>query len=124
MMENRTRVEKYRKHREEIAQMDTYRFENPYSIPEEDEEMSDIAMNDETLKTEHIKKSTLSISLDNLIKAHDEYTIMMSQEEINKKRKEEKKVKQRKIRNIVIIISVLASLLIILIILVLILLLR
>lgn len=81
-------------------------------------------MNDETLKTEHIKKSTLSISLDNLIKAHDEYTIMMSQEEINKKRKEEKKVKQRKIRNIVIIISVLATLVVILIVLVLILLFR
>ncbi len=123
-MENKTRVEKYRKHREDIAQMDTYRFENPYSIPEGDDEMSDIAMNDETLKTEHIKKSTLSISLDNLIKAHDEYTIMMSQEEINKKRKEEKKVKQRKIRNIVIIISVLATLVVILIVLVLILLFR
>ena len=104
-MENsKSRVEKYRKHREEISQMDTYKFESPYSIPDEDEE-DDVAMNEETLKTEHIKKSTLSISLDQLIKAHDEYTIMMSQEEINKKKKEEQKIKFRKIRNMAIVIG-------------------
>ena len=83
--------------------MDTYKFESPYSIPEEDDD--DVAMNEETLKTEHIKKSTLSISLDQLIKAHDEYTIMMSQEEIKKKKKEEQKIKFRKIRNIAIVIG-------------------
>ena len=104
-MENsKSRVEKYRKHREEISQMDTYKFESPYSIPDEDEN-DDVAMNEETLKTEHIKKSTLSISLDQLIKAHDEYTIMMSQEEINKKKKEEQKIKFRKIRNMAIVIG-------------------
>lgn len=104
-MENsKSRVEKYRKHREEISQMDTYKFESPYSIPEEDED-DDVAMNEETLKTEHIKKSTLSISLDQLIKAHDEYTIMMSQEEINKKKKEEQKIKFRRIRNMAIVIG-------------------
>lgn len=104
-MENsKSRVEKYRKHREEISQMDTYKFESPYSISEEDED-DDVAMNEETLKTEHIKKSTLSISLDQLIKAHDEYTIMMSQEEINKKKKEEQKIKFRKIRNMAIVIG-------------------
>ena len=53
-MENsKSRVEKYRKHREEISQMDTYKFESPYSIPDEDED-DDVAMNEETLKTEHI----------------------------------------------------------------------
>ena len=103
-MENsKSRVEQYRKHREEISQMDTYKFESPYSIPEEDD--ADVAMNEATLKTEHIKKSTLSISLDQLIKAHDEYTIMMSQEEIKKKKKEEQKIKFRKIRNIAIVIG-------------------
>ena len=103
-MENsKSRVEKYRKHREEISQMDTYKFESPYSMPEEDND--DVAMNEETLKNEHIKKSTLSISLDQLIKAHDEYTIMMSQEEIKKKKKEEQKIKFRKIRNMVIVIG-------------------
>lgn len=106
-MADQSRVEKYKKHREEIAQMDNYRFESPYSIPEEDPllEKDDVAMSEETLKTEHIKKSTLSISLDQLIKAHDEYTIMMSQEEINKKRKEEKKVKMKKIIKLAILLG-------------------
>ena len=106
-MENKTRVEKYKKHREEISEMDTYRFENPYSIPEEDSAENDVAMNEETLKSEHIKKSTLSISLDQLIKAHDEYTVMMAQEEIRKKKKEAQKVKMRKIRNGSLIVLIL-----------------
>ena len=84
-MEQKTRVEKYKKHRDEISKMDTYRFDNPYAIPEDDfEEENDIAMNEDTLQKEHIKKSTLSISLDQLIKAHEEYTVMISQEEITK----------------------------------------
>ena len=103
-MEQKTRVEKYKKHRQEIQDMDTYRFDSPYSIPQEsDDEKGDIAMNEETLQTEHIKKSTLSISLDQLIKAHDEYTIMMSQEEIKQKKQEEKRNKMRKIRNVTLI---------------------
>lgn len=106
-MEKKSRVEKYRKHREEISKRDTYRFENPYAMPEEENfEENDIAMSDETLQSEHIKKSTLSISLDQLIKAHEEYTVMISQEEINRKKKEEQKLKFRKIRNRIAIIGV------------------
>lgn len=103
-MENKTRVEKYKKHREEISQMDTYRFDNPYSMPIEEDE-NDMAMSEETLKSEHIKKSTLSISLEQLIKAHDEYTVMISQDEINRKKKEERRNKLREIRNISLIIG-------------------
>ena len=103
-MENKTRVEKYKKHRQDIQDMDTYRFDSPYSMPEENDEDNDVAMNEETLQNEHIKKSTLSISLDQLIKAHDEYTIMMSQEEIKQKKKEEQRNKVRRIRNITLII--------------------
>lgn len=121
-MEAKSRVEKYRKHREEIAQMDTYRFENPYSIPEEDYDENDVAMNEETLKTEHIKKSTLSISIDQLIKAHDEYTVMISQEEIKRKKKEAQKVKFRKIRKYVFIFGGLALLLVFFIVIILVLL--
>ncbi len=121
-MENKTRVEKYKKHREEISEMDTYRFENPYSIPEEDSAENDVAMNEETLKSEHIKKSTLSISLDQLIKAHDEYTVMMAQEEIRKKKKEAQKVKMRKIRNGSLLIGGIALIAVLLIVLILILL--
>jgi hypothetical protein len=110
VMETKTRVEKYRKHREDISKMDTYRFDNPYAISEESEEENDIAMSDETLQREYIKKSTLSISLDKLIKAHDEYTIMISQEEIKKKKKEEQKIKLRKVRNIALISGILVLL--------------
>ncbi len=114
-METKSRVEKYRKHREEIAQMDTYRFENPYLIPEEEYNDDDVAMNEETLKTEHIKKSTLSISIDQLIKAHDEYTVMISQEEIKNKKKEAQKVKFRKIMKYILIFGSLLLLLVFLI---------
>lgn len=122
-MEKQSRVEKYKKLREEISQLDTYRFDNPYSIPQEDNlDENDIAMNDETLKTEHIKKSTLSISLDQLIKAHDEYTIMMHQEEIKKQKKEEDKEKFTKVKNLVIVSIIIGLLIAILVILLIILL--
>lgn len=122
-MEQKTRVEKYKKHRDEISKMDTYRFDNPYSIPEDDfEEENDIAMTEDILQKEHIKKSTLSISLDQLIKAHEEYTVMISQEEIKRKNKEEQKVKLRKIRNIVLISGIIVLLIAILILLIVILL--
>ncbi len=122
-MEQKTRVEKYKKHRDEISKMDTYRFDNPYAIPEDDfEEENDIAMNEDTLQKEHIKKSTLSISLDQLIKAHEEYTVMISQEEIKRKNKEEQKVKLRKIRNIAVISGIIVLLIAILILLIIILL--
>lgn len=115
-MEQKTRVEKYKKHRDEISKMDTYRFDNPYAIPEEEyDEENDIAMDEDVLQKEHIKKSTLSISLDQLIKAHEEYTIMISQEEINRKKKEEQKVKMRKIRNISILSGIIVLLIAILI---------
>jgi tRNA A37 threonylcarbamoyladenosine biosynthesis protein TsaE len=122
-MEQKTRVEKYKKHRDEISKMDTYRFDSPYAIPEDDfEEENDIAMNEDTLQKEHIKKSTLSISLDQLIKAHEEYTVMISQEEIKRKNKEEQKVKLRKIRNIAVISGIIVLLIAILILLIVILL--
>lgn len=117
-MEYKTRVEKYQKHREEISQMDTYRFDNPYSIPSDNSEDNDIAMSEETLQKEHIKKSTLSISLDQLIKAHDEYTSMISQEEINRKRREVRRNKFRKIRNGILIIGSIVILIILLILLI------
>ena len=58
-MDRQTRVQKYKKLREQITQMDTYKFENPYHV---DETMDDdVGMSNEELMTEHIKKSTLSI---------------------------------------------------------------
>lgn len=80
-MVDKTREEKYQKLRTEISQMDKD-YDNPYNSLKEPQE---VAMNDEELKTEHIKKNTLSISIDQLIKAHDEYTVMISKEEIDAK---------------------------------------
>ena len=96
-MDRQTRVQKYKKLREEITQMDTYKFENPYRVEEEDENLQDVGMSNEELKTEHIKKSTLSISIDQIVKAHDEYTSMLAQEKMNKKEKETKKLRFKKL---------------------------
>ncbi len=95
-MDRQTRVQKYKKLREEINHMDTYKFENPYRV-EEDENLHDVGMSNEELKTEHIKKSTLSISIDQIVKAHDEYTSMVAQEKKKNKDKETKKLRFRKL---------------------------
>lgn len=95
-MDRQTRVQKYKKLREEINHMDTYKFENPYRV-EEDENLQDVGMSNEELKTEHIKKSTLSISIDQIVKAHDEYTSMVAQEKKKNKDKETKKLRFRKL---------------------------
>lgn len=94
-MDRQTRVQKYKKLRDEISQMDTYKFENPYHV---DETMDDdVGMSNEELMTEHIKKSTLSISIDQIVKAHDEYTTLVSQEKKNKKENETKKIQFKKL---------------------------
>ena len=96
-MDRQTRVEKYKKLREEITQMDTYKFENPYHVDESNDEFDDVGMSNEELKTEHIKKSTLSISIDQIVKAHNEYTTMIANEKKDKKDKESKKLQFRKL---------------------------
>jgi len=97
MGEKQTRVNLYTELRNQIDRMDTYSFddkdrEKKYSsssIPIIHEE----AMINSEIKTEHIKKNTLSISIDELIKQHDEYTSSFEKKELNKKYKE---VKRRK----------------------------
>ena len=92
-MDKQTRVDKYKKLRESIQDMSTYNnFNSPYQVSEPEEEKDDIAMSEEVLQTEHVKKNTLSISIDQIVKAHDEYTTMISKEDIEKKTKEEKKM--------------------------------
>lgn len=93
-MDRQTRVQKYKKLRDEIKQMDTYKFENPYHF---DDEQNDVGMSNEELQTEHIKKSTLSISIDQIVKAHDEYTTMVAQEKKKNKEKETKRLQFRKL---------------------------
>ena len=119
-MDRQTRVQKYKKLRAEINQMDQYKFDNPYHVEESHDEFDDVGMSNEELKTEHIKKSTLSISIDQIVKAHDEYTTMIAQEKKNNKDKETKKLQYRKLMfrlsiiSIVILLVVIAVLVIIL----------
>lgn len=115
-MDRQTRVQKYKKLRQEITQMDTYKFENPYRVEDEDEKLQDIGMSNEELMTEHIKKSTLSISIDQIVKAHDEYTFMVAQEKKKNKDKETKKLRFKKMMNrlSVVLIAILILVIIVL----------
>jgi hypothetical protein len=94
-MEKETRVNKYKKLREEIAQMDSNRFESPYHLDDSDES-NEIGMSDEELQNAHVKKNTLSLSIDQIVKAHDEYTTIMEKKDIEAQAKQEKKLKQKK----------------------------
>jgi hypothetical protein len=122
-MDKQTRVEKYKKYRESIQDMSTYNnFNSPYQVSEDDPDKNDVGMSEEVLQDEHIKKNTLSISIDQIVKAHDEYTTMISQEDIEKKNKEEKKLQLHKLIYRIAIITgvvVIVSLIVIIIVLIL-----
>jgi len=122
-MDKQTRVEKYKKYRESIQDMSTYNnFNSPYQVSEEDPDKNDVGMSEEVLQDEHIKKNTLSISIDQIVKAHDEYTTMISQEDIEKRNKEEKKLQLHKLIYRIAIITgivVIVSLIVIIIVLIL-----
>lgn len=105
-MDRQTRVQKYKKLREEITRMDTYKFDNPYHVEEPNDEFDDVGMTNEELKAEHIKKSTLSISIDQIVKAHDEYTTMIANEKKASKDKETKKLQYKKLMFRISIISI------------------
>lgn len=92
--EKQTRVEKYKKLRQEIDEMDVSRVENPYQV--QDDSLNDVGLSNDELQQEHVKKNTLSISIDQIVKAHDEYTTMIAQDELDKQRKETNKIKLRK----------------------------
>lgn len=117
-MDKKTRVEKYKKLREEIDDMDTYKFDSPFQV---NEEKDDIAMSNDELQEQHIKKNTLSISIDQIVKAHDEYTTMISKEELKKQEKNANKVQNKKllitigiIGGIVILLAIIVVLLVLL----------
>ena len=71
MEEKTSRVDKYKKHRQNIENMDTFRFDSENSYLDDADE-GDVGMSQEELKDEHVKRSTLSIPIEELIKAHDE----------------------------------------------------
>jgi len=120
-MDRQTRVEKYKKLRESIKEMDAINFNSPYQISEENPDKGDRGMSDEDLQNEYVKKNTLSMSIDQIVKAHDQYTTIVSAEEIEEKNKEYKKSERRKlwfrivvVAGIVIAIGLIVALIILL----------
>jgi hypothetical protein len=114
MEEKNSRVEKYKKHRQDIENMDTFRFDS-YSSIEDDADAGDKGMSEDELKDEHVKKSTLSIPIEDLIKAHDEYTTQIDPEEIRRQKKEANKVKFRKYKNFIIFGGIVIALIIVIV---------
>ncbi|MDD2287082.1 MAG: hypothetical protein PHQ11_16985 [Paludibacter sp.] len=106
MSKKDTRVMIYSELRDKIDKMDTLSFDDPdrdkkYGLNGEKAVLPvhhEEAMSSQELKTGHIKKNTLSISIDELIKQNDDYTMALEKKELNKKYKNMKK-EQHKARN-------------------------
>ena len=92
-----TRVAKYEKLREQISHMDDTPNDFPFTEPIE--EVEDIPMNSDDLKEAHIKKNTLSISLNQIIKAYDTYKTSDYYKEKNSS-KNERKIDKETIKKI------------------------
>ena len=96
-MNHKSRIEEYKKLREEIENIDVYSFDDPKKYPikknENIVEIHDLDEKDEypeekKIEKDHIKKNTLSLSIDELIRRHEAYTETLQKEEIEKKLKE------------------------------------
>ena len=83
MME--TREEEFKKYREEILKEKN----KPQEIKEE--KVEEIKIEEEP----PVKKNTLTMSIDEIIEAHDEYTMIIQQKELKDKIKLEKKAKRK-----------------------------
>ncbi len=106
-MGNKSRVDEYKKLREEIENIDVYSFDDPKKMPPtihkeesiipihsleyEDDFNSGIK---EEVSDDHIKKNTLSLTMDEIIKQHEAYTEILQKQELDKKIKE-KRVKRK-----------------------------
>lgn len=91
-----SRVEKYAELRKRIDNM-VSTFDDPITdnkIPDvqmDEPKVKEEAMTKEEVQEAHIKKNTLSISIDELIKRHEEYTQTISKSEIENQMKTQKK---------------------------------
>lgn len=91
-----SRVEKYAELRKRIDNMFST-FDDPITdnkIPDvqmDEPKVKEEAMTKEEVQEAHIKKNTLSISIDELIKQHEEYTQTISKSEIENQMKTQKK---------------------------------
>ena len=109
MAKKDTRVIIYSDLRNKIDKMDTLSFDDPdrnkkYGLNGEKPFLAvhhEESMSDEEIKSNHIKKNTLSISIDELIKQNDDYTMALEKKELNKKyrsiKKKQSKQKSKKL---------------------------
>ncbi len=99
-MENKSRVIKYESLRKKIQNMDVYSFEETPEVARHIPEVKETFPEDDAkLNSETIKKNTLSVSLDQLIKANDDYKEEKEKEETKKsyrKKEKERKKKEKK----------------------------
>lgn len=103
-MGNRTRVEEYKKLREDIENIDVYSFDDPKKMPPSshssvplipvndfnDEEDDEFKIVSSTSEEDHVKKNTLTLTIDEIIKQHEAYTEVLQKQELDKRIKEQK----------------------------------
>ena len=104
-MEEETRVVKFQKLREDISRMDKTPNSNFPFQEQHDENLEDIPMSGEDLQKAHIKRNTLSISLNQIINAYDEYTTMTEKKTLSELEKERRKTAHKALLKKVLIIS-------------------
>lgn len=80
-----SREEKFKSYREEIARADKNKEEIIETITQEDLDQQE---------ENHLKKNTLTMSIDQIIEAHDEYTMIIQQKQLADKIRQEKKEKR------------------------------
>ncbi|HBD05959.1 MAG TPA: hypothetical protein DCY93_00920 [Firmicutes bacterium] len=107
-MSGKTRVEEYKKLREEIENIDMYSFDDPKKMPPVtkkevllpvhniDDYDDDFPVSvDEKMESDHIKKNTLSMTIDEIIQQHNAYKDKVQKKELDEKVKE-KNAKNKK----------------------------
>lgn len=113
MSDKETRVGLYSGLRDKIEKMDTLSFDDPdrdskYGLNGNSSNVvHEESMSSRQLEDQHIKKNTLSISIDDLIKQNDDYTMALEKKEIDKRYKSVKKRQKEKLskKNLIILVS-------------------
>ncbi|MBP3713535.1 MAG: hypothetical protein J6I69_03100 [Bacilli bacterium] len=116
MQDRETRVRRYAELRDQIDRMDTLSFDDPnreerYGLNGKKEDGIDYVHEEPTsedLSAPHIKKNTLSISIEDLIKQNDDYTVALEKKELDKKYHSIKKKKRKEGRSKWLIVALAA----------------
>ncbi|HIU70896.1 MAG TPA: hypothetical protein IAC60_04870 [Candidatus Enterosoma merdigallinarum] len=92
-MENRSRVERYREHRKKIENMDVYSFADSPTLKRNLPEHGDLYSVDR--KKDGITRNTLNMSIDQLIREHDDYAEEQRKKDIQRRYQEEQKRRRK-----------------------------